>query len=231
MSEVLKPPCSPAVPEIDLLKQVFRLQHAEEIGSGFTITVRERQYFVTAAHVVKGLEVSNNLELACKGGYASFKVLEIHRPIKELDIAILRLDGDGALYSWQDAKYDWVGLVVGCECGFLGFPFGMSAEGLKDSEGWPHPFLKKGWLAGSQRVSEKVWHFLLDGHNNKGFSGGPVFFVNADTGATHVFGVVSEFHREAGTEYTSGDATDIMVNAGIVYCHPIMPALAALQKA
>jgi len=228
MSEVLKLPGHPALPRIGLLDQVFRLHHADKIGSGFTITVRDRQYFVTAAHVVEGLEESNILELAFKDGYAPFKVLEIHRPIDGLDVAILRLDSN--LYSWPDANYDSAGLFLGCECGFLGFPFGLSAEGLADSKGWPLPFLKKGWLAGSQRVSEKVMHFFLDGHNNKGFSGGPVFFVNSSTEVTHIFGVVSGFRREVGETPASGVPTDVMVNAGIVVCHPLMPALVELQK-
>jgi hypothetical protein len=227
MSDVLKLPDHAALPRIGLLEQVFRIHHADEIGSGFTAELNGRQYFVTAAHVVKGLEESNILELTHRDGYVPCKVLEIRRPVADLDIAILRLDRK--LYSWPDAKYNMGGLYLGCECGFLGFPFGMSADGLPDSEGWPTPFLKKGWLAGSKSVSNTGRHFFLDGHNNKGFSGGPVFFVNANTGATHVFGVVSGFQREAGERGDIGTRTEIMVNAGIVECHSIMTALDALE--
>lgn len=222
MSNVLKLPGHAALPRIGLLEEVFRIHHADETGSGFTVELNDRQYFVTAAHVVNGLEATNILEVTHRDGYVPCKVLDIRRPAADLDIAVLRLDRK--LSSWPDARYSAEGLYLGCECGFLGFPFGMSADGLPDSEGWPTPFLKKGWLAGSKSASNNGRYFFLDGHNNKGFSGGPVFFVNGNTGATHIFGVVSGFQKEAADDVRGG----IMVNAGIVECHSIVPVLAAL---
>lgn len=228
MSDALNLSSHAALPRIGLLEQVFRIHHADGIGSGFTVELNTRQYFVTAAHVVDGLEVSNILELTHRDGYVPCKVLEIRKPVADLDIAILRLDRK--LYSWPDAKYGVEGLYLGCECGFLGFPFGMSADGLPDAEGWPAPFLKKGCLAGSKAASNTGRYFFLDGHNNKGFSGGPVFFVNTNTSATHIFGVVSAFRTEAVEAENVRTRKEIMVNAGIVECHSIMPALDALRR-
>ena len=226
MSDVLKLPNHAALPRIGLLDQVFRIHHADNVGSGFTVEINGGKYFVTAAHVVEGLEASNILEFTHRDGDVPCRVLDIRRPVSDLDIAILRLDRD--LYSWPDVKYNAEGLYLGCECGFLGFPFGMSADGLPDSEGWPTPFLKKGWLAGSKSVSSTGRRFFLDGHNNKGFSGGPAFFVNPNTGATHVFGVVTHYRKELAEREDNSIIKEITVNAGIVECDSIMPILKAI---
>ena len=55
---------------------------------------------------------------------------------------------------------------------FLGFPYDLTNDGGTINRNFPIPLIKKGILSAIQVGEVKT--LLLDGHNNPGFSGGPV---------------------------------------------------------
>jgi hypothetical protein len=82
------------------------------------------------------------------------------------------------------------GVVYGQDVHFLGFPYGLLGKYTLTHQGYPHPFVKKATVSLFQ--SDEI--FLLDGHNNPGFSGGPVVFSDhAWTTNNKVFAVISEY--------------------------------------
>ena len=71
------------------------------------------------------------------------------------------------------------GIRFGQDMFFMGFPYGILASG--QTANWPYPLalIKKGMISGL--LYEKgVGTLLLDGHNNPGFSGGPIVYRDLD---------------------------------------------------
>ena len=117
------------------------------------------------------------------------------------------------------------GLVLAEDIYFLGFPYGLGMEvETRLNADFPLPLVKKAV------VSALGWEdgpLLLDGHNNAGFSGGPVARRATREGQT-VVGVVSGYrydrHKvrdEKGDETTHTYDT----NTGIMIAHDIRHAL------
>ena len=66
------------------------------------------------------------------------------------------------------------GLTLGQDVLFLGFPYGLANELGELNNYFPVPLVKKGIVSALQFEEARV--LLLDGHNNPGFSGGPVVY-------------------------------------------------------
>ena len=67
--------------------------------------------------------------------------------------------------------------MYGQDVYFLGFPYGLHGDMSALSNDLPFPFVKKGII--SLFHNDGVNRIYLDGHNNPGFSGGPVVFMPA----------------------------------------------------
>lgn len=71
-------------------------------------------------------------------------------------------------------------------------------------------------------------HMLLDGHNNPGFSGGPVDYAKpGETAAKHVAGVISGYRFQMDRVLLGEKETDLTVkfNTGIIIAYPIDHAI------
>lgn len=77
---------------------------------------------------------------------------------------------------------------MGQDCYFLGFPLGFST---KLSQGMV-PLIKRATTSGLRDIKGKNI-LLLDGHNNVGFSGGPVITTNSGLKEQFVIGIVSGY--------------------------------------
>ena len=78
---------------------------------------------------------------------------------------------------------------------FLGFPFGMSTDIGDLNLNFPLPFVKKAILSAFGKDEGLV---LLDGHNNPGFSGGPVVAGGSavDGSGVGIIGVISGYRAD-----------------------------------
>jgi hypothetical protein len=67
------------------------------------------------------------------------------------------------------------GIQYGQDVFFAGFPFGLFTGGANINDLYPVAFVKKGIMSAS--ANEKgATTIYIDGHNNPGFSGGPIVF-------------------------------------------------------
>ncbi|MGB0071218.1 MAG: hypothetical protein WBQ11_24625 [Isosphaeraceae bacterium] len=118
------------------------------------------------------------------------------------------------------------GIVYGQELFFLGFPYGIIGKYLFRPEGYPLPLVKRATLS--------LFHgdvYLLDGHNNPRFSGGPVVFVPPGRRDFKVAGVISGFRAEEEPVLAGGQPTPLVYhyNTGIIVCQRIEHAVALIQ--
>ena len=134
-------------------------------------------------------------------------VFDIHQPITPQHELIP--NRDGLIYS-QDVY-------------FLGFPYGFFTESGDQNNEYPFPFVKKGIV--SAFTSDKIF---IDGHNNKGFSGGPIVFYPENDKKLHVTGIISGYFRD--TKSTDELTLSINENSGLFIGYDISHAINAINN-
>jgi hypothetical protein len=176
--------------------RVLMVQVGDKRGTAFTMEVDQRQYLVTAKHMVAGLKPEDSIEIF-KGGQWSAINIKVFRCDDPVDIAVLVPPTQlTPTFSLEPVTMQH-GYFVGQDAFFAGFPFGLSMPGRDLNGPFPFALVKKGTI--SAIVEEKgATVLLLDGHNNFGFSGGPMVYrdLNQTEVVFYLAGVVSGFFPE-----------------------------------
>lgn len=144
------------------------------MGSAFAIDVEDRQYIVTAKHVVSGF-VDGLLEIFHENMWKHLHCDLVGHGVGEIDVSVLAPQMQVApTYPLPPTS---AGMALGQTTYFLGFPYDHRTEIEGDlTARFPLPLVKAGVLSsmGFDRSGKTI---LLDGHNNPGFSGGPIVFI------------------------------------------------------
>jgi len=204
------------------LSRTFHLRNNAQTATGFLIDVESKQYLVTAKHFVPEVEDIAILELLHDGSWKKIPVTLVGHGEGEIDITVLSLPRALVAKDYV-LKPDMGGIVLGQEAFFLGFPYGLFGEAGELNSNYPVPFVKRATVS-SVRVSEfGPAVVFLDGHNNPGFSGGPVLFKEQEHGELKVASVISGyrfasepvFHGEQELPVTYRYNTGIVISYGI----------------
>ena len=221
---VRQPPTRKRVQVItaNFIHRTFRIKCGQSVGTGFAVDVDGRQYLVTAKHVVENfappavpLEVFGNqtwsivpTRLVGHGGPdIDVSVLAPAAPISPPGLPVV-VSSDGCAYG-QDVF-------------FLGFPYGVMSGVIFGQSGHPMPLVKKAVLS---CFAGPV--YLLDGHNNPGFSGGPVVFGRDGALPNAIAGVVSGYRSAPEPVLLNQTDTGLIYrsNTGIIVTYKIETAL------
>ena len=122
---------------------------------------------------------------------------------------------------------------MGYDAFFLGFPFGLYTP-MKDFEA---PFIKKGVISSIVTGSNGISIIYLDGHNNPGFSGGPITFKMPNETQWHICGVILGYKWEPKKVLSAKDTNPVInntnsfiqENSGIVLGENIVDAVDAIN--
>lgn len=213
----------------NILQRTFHISHGGATGSGFTVDVDGRQYLVTAKHVVQSIDGPCTLKIFHDSVWKNCHVDLVGHGSGEVDITVLapalQLSPTHPLHATA------AGLAISQEVFFLGFPYGLTTEVGKINDDFPIPFVKKGIVSALSFEDNKV--IFLDGHNNPGFSGGPVVYQKAtDTeGDMTVAGVVSGYLQTQEPVYDPGNERTLSYsyNTGIVKAYSIAHGTELIQ--
>lgn len=126
-------------------------------------------------------------------------------------------------------------VAYGQDVYFLGFPYGINDAVALQENHLPMPLIKKACLSALIKDEEAGTTFLLDGHNNPGFSGGPVIFAALGQSFPlkfNVLGVVSGYRFDDEPAFLDDDPLPVTVraNTGIVICPSIEYALQEIRN-
>ena len=123
------------------------------------------------------------------------------------------------------------GITLGQDVYFLGFPYGLTSEIGELNQNFPLPLVKKAILSAFYPATKLL---LLDGHNNPGFSGGPVVFseVGKPANQLSVAGVISGYHPRMKSVYLEGKRTplEFEYNTGIIVAYGIKHAVDLIRQ-
>ena len=185
-----------------------------ETGTAFTIEEEGREYLVTARHIAHSLRGKCQVEVFKDGGWSPLEVTAVGHAPGEVDISVLAPVERLTLTRPLPLPAISEGLPYGQEAYFLGFPYGIGDNFLRDT-GHPVPFVKR--VTVSTLFGKP---YLLDGHNNPGFSGGPVVFCPPGRKEFQVAAVVSGYrwasapvrdHEDRDTNFHLRENTGIVV--------------------
>jgi hypothetical protein len=204
-----------AQPTSNILFKTLMIKSKTEAGTMFSIDVDDREYWLTAKHILTGrrsgpagefsektasLDVLDPIGRAIKWNSIQFAVID---PGKDIDIVVLIPNTTLQEIGIPSLKVS-SSMGIGQECSFLGFPYANTWTATFNSTEYKMPFIKHCYISGIIRQPAAV--LVLDGINNLGFSGGPVLY---QTGQNQVvLGVISGYHSEPG-EVHSIEVPDI----------------------
>ena len=198
----------------------------QETGTAFTIEEDGREYLVTARHIAKPLQGTCQIELFKDQGWSPLQVTTVGHAPGDVDISVLayseRLTPERPLPLPASSK----GLTYGQDAYFLGFPYGISDMFLRET-GHPLPFVKRATVS---TLFGKP--YLLDGHNNPGFSGGPVVFCPPGSQKFQVAAVVRGYRsvrRPVHDDENRETEFHLRENTGIIVAYDVNEAVALIR--
>jgi len=159
------------------------------MGSSFTIDVQNRQYLVTARHLVTGIKNGNTIDVFHNNQWEPVKVNPLYTEPSEVDIVVLVLPTQISPSHPVEASFS--NLSISGNAYFLGFPYGYRMDIRELNNGYPLPFVKQGIVSAFDVLPNKYAMVVLDAVGNPGFSGGPMLRVNPNTKQLRVMAVVS----------------------------------------
>ena len=220
----------------EILDRVFRLvcrsAYGKDCGTAFTMECNHSQFLVTAKHMFGklGFPKEGTIELLTEDGrYTPYEV-DIRYPAdSRVDIAVMRPKNHHHISEEYPNRNTSEWMIFGQDVFFLGFPYEYDELLLSfpDSKR-PVPFIKKACFSG--RFSDGHACMVFDGHNNPGFSGGPVCYksMDAPNGTMSITAVISGYRAEKQVVLDkNGRSTGSYVefNTGIIFAYDIREAV------
>ncbi len=206
----------------NIVQRTFRIRSTQE-GTCFTIDVDNRQYIVTARHLVEKVVDQSSVKIMQEKKWKDLQVKLVGHCKGKVDISVLASDLQISPAFPLSPTMD--GMMLGQDVYFLGFPFGLTSDVGPLNRNFPFPLVKKGIVS---LVAERGQYILLDGHNNPGFSGGPVVFRPNNHGNDFaVAGIVTGHHYVREPVYQDDKQTSLSYksNTGIILAYSIKHAL------
>ena len=212
----------------NILQRTFLVRYNGNIGTCFTVDVQGRRYLVTAKHVVDSIRDNAVVHISYDRGWLPLRVQLVGHGAGNIDVTAL---APQELFGGSHPlRLTTKGLVLAEDIYFLGFPYGLGMEVKTDlNAGFPLPLVKRAVVSALGLEDGPI---LLDGHNNAGFSGGPV----ARRGTREeqsVIGVVSgyRYDRHRVRDKNGNETTHTYdTNTGIIIAHDIRHALAVIAS-
>jgi len=161
------------------------------VGTCFFKNSKGRGGFLSAAHIFAGVVAGDYIYFREASDWLQFAVREIVRHPDGHDVCAFTIEN----MKWKALESDTtpVALWPGDPVRFLGFPHGLTNTYPSDT-GFATPLTRHANLSGAI-VHEGRPLTILDGFNNPGYSGGPVYAATAAQTPV-LIGVISGYRNE-----------------------------------
>ncbi|MFH4965675.1 serine protease [Gaetbulibacter sp. M235] len=212
----------------NVIARTYHIKYKNGTGTCFTIDFEGKQYFVTAKHVIENLKNGEIVELFYKKKWQKVQV-KLTGHSKYSDVSVFATDI--LLNKDLPLPTKFGGIAYGQDLYFLGFPYGLKSEVGSLNREFPFPLVKKGILS-AIFMEPPAKYMLIDGHNNPGFSGGPVVFKEGNSNVFNVCGIISSYRFELQETYLNNKPTQIKLkaNTGIVIAYTIDNAIELIKS-
>ena len=222
----------------NVVERVKRFRHGTNLGSAFTIEVGSRQYLLTARHLLNREEKTIQFDLFLGGEWKSFSARAIYPSNKTVDI--VALDLDTAVTVDLPLEPTAGGIRIGQQVYFVGYPLGLATRGGLPNSATELPFVKSGVMSAMDSRQKDAMILYVDGHNNPGFSGGPVVFQPSGSQDFRVAGIITSYTFEGIPVVRRSDLKNlkakaykdlyIRANTGILIAYNIKHIVEAIER-
>ena len=214
----------------NVLQRIFLIKYGDNYGTAFTIEVDNKQYLITAKHNLPNIkDKKDTIELFHDKKWKKLDVGIIKLKNPDVDIAVLAPPIQ--LSPTLPFEPSLGGVIISQDVFFLGFPYmiNFDAEGI--NRRFPLPFIKKGILSAIDSSDKEVITLYVDGHNNPGFSGGPIVFWDKQNKIYKVGGIIKGYRYEKSKVFNRDIDTGLQTyaNTGIIIGHSIKHAIEAIK--
>lgn len=218
-------------PTTNILQRVVAVRVDSLQGSAFTMEIDERQYLVTAGHLFADSMNVDEIQIRHDSVWRAISV-ELIAPITDtVDVAVFALTQQ--LTPSFTLEPTTGGMIFGQKAYFFGFPSMLSTPDKgKINRGFPLPFVKHAIISAERENQFGKRILYLDGHNNPGFSGGPVVFWDAEVSAFKLAGVIKGYrperlhHQDSNRVYRP---VELWGNSGIIVATEISAVVSIIQ--
>lgn len=210
--------------------RVFQVKIGESTGTCFTVDIEGKQYIITARHVIDGWNPGEDIQIFHEKKWKSIDLSLVGRCEGEIDIAVL--SAPIQLSPKFDLPASAGGIIWGQDVYFLGFPYGWYGDIGEMNRHFPMPFVKKAILSCTFMQDDGVQHFFLDGHNNPGFSGGPVVFKKPNKNEFKVASVISGYRYTNEPIFAGEEKVPLAYryNTGVIISYGIKHAVDLIES-
>lgn len=216
----------------NVLQNVFLIKYMGHTGTCFRISFNNEDYLITAKHLFGDQELRSKIEFEIlkDSGWITVNAIILEHENSNIDIAVLSLKTN----QLQENKFNLKGhYFLSQECFFLGFPFGLKMDSKELNGGYPIPFVKAGIISAFKTDSLGMTQIFLDGHNNPGFSGGPVVVIdqsNPRENKMNIIGIISAYFNEEKKITTPFGEIANKENSGIVISYSIKHVFEIIER-
>ena len=193
------------LPKTNIIIRVLLVKYGNSTGTAFTVEKNDKQFLISAKHVFDGISEDDEIEVFANNVWKRLKVKPIFCDDEKVDLIALDF-GNKFITGVPPIEIGTRHTLLAQNAYFLGFPYGMFTDSGELNNKKPFPFIKKSIVSS---INKEI--IYLDGHNNRGFSGGPVTITNKDN-KTQIIGVVSSY---------LGDSVNKTENSGIFVAYNI----------
>lgn len=195
--------------QMEVIKRVLRISFKNSFATAFTLEQNGTQFLITAKHLFQKNCYPNSadIQILIDSAYKTFSCDIKYPDNPQIDIAVIKTNPYQMLSQPYTNDFTSTGLVLGQDVFFLGYPYDFDRylAGTSDDT-TPIPFVKKACMSGMKSPSPSI--LFLDGHNNPGFSGGPVCFKKIGSNLFSIAGVISGYNS-AKTPVYQHDEQDL----------------------
>jgi len=212
-----------------VLQRTFLIKYDEHMGTCFTFDLDNRQYLITAKHVIQDISTCDTIHVMHNKNWLALPCKLVGHAVGKTDITVLALDR--RLSPTHALSFSDPGFYLSQEAYFLGFPYGLRMDIGLENNFYPVPLVKKCIISGFFTDEQGVKHIYLDGHNNPGFSGGPVVYSDPGRKEMKVAAVISGFRFEDAPIFVGDEKTPLSYrdNTGIIVSYDFRHAIEAIQ--
>lgn len=173
------------------LGTTFRINFNNVAGTAFLRHGENGSYFVTAAHNLTNARVGDNILFQKDGDWCPATISYLAFDYESYDICVFSTS-EFIAKSYPLPFSKPRGVLLGDSLMFLGFPHGLANS--VQGEGYPIPLVRNAFFSGVTMIGDhKI--MILDGFNNPGYSGAPVYDLN-ESGIPSLLGLISGYRPE-----------------------------------